>query len=51
MDYDSAYSQAAKWLKRNPGKNRKVISSANGFQVVEGEKVLMEFKVDEKKKD
>lgn len=49
MDYDEAYSQAAKWLKRNPGKDRRVVSSPNGFQVVEKGKVLVEFKVDEEK--
>jgi|GEM_PF-1880036 len=43
MDYDEAYARAVMWLKKNPGENRKLVSIANGFQVVEGDKVLVEY--------
>jgi len=50
MDYDQAYNQAMRWLKRNPGKDRKVISSADGFQVVDKDRVLVEFRTTDEKK-
>jgi len=48
MDYDEAYARAVMWLKTHPGEKRKVVSIANGFQVVEGDKVLVEFVADKK---
>lgn len=45
MDYDEAYNKAVMWLKNNPGEGRSVISSENGFVVVENGKVLVEFKI------
>jgi len=47
MNYDEAYNAAVIWLKKNPGEGRSVISSANGFVVVEDNRVLVEFKVSE----
>jgi hypothetical protein len=53
MDYDEAYKQAVMWLKQNPGKGRTVISSANGFVVVDDDgEILAEFKIsDSEEKD
>ncbi|MGQ9705530.1 MAG: hypothetical protein ACUVWP_00815 [bacterium] len=51
MDYDEAYARAVMWLKAHPGENRKVVSIANGFQVIEGNKVLVEFVADKKETD
>jgi hypothetical protein len=48
MNYDEAYAKAVMWLKAHPGEKRKVVSIANGFQVVEGDKVLAEFVADKK---
>lgn len=46
MDYDEAYNKAVLWLKKNPGEGRTVISSSNGFVVVEKNgKVLIEFNI------